>query len=112
MTSRLNVEIGDVKRVFLDEFTTRFNNIAHELDENIVCFSRFLHSYLQQGACVAIQGCLPKLLGVHFAKTFVALNGKTLASDGVHGLIKGDRSRQSSLVSPSHKRRGRHENLA
>src|SRR5262245_51015169 len=61
----LDVEIGDVERVLLDEVAARLDDIAHQSGEDLVGDVGVLDLDLQQDAVVRIERGFPELLGVH-----------------------------------------------
>ena len=74
-----DVEVGDVERVFLDEFAARFDDIAHQPGEDRVGRVGFAFVDPQERAGNGVERRFPQLLGVHFAKALVALDAQPLA---------------------------------
>src|SRR5579872_2241977 len=73
-----HVHVG-AQRIVLDEFAARFDQIAHQLGEDIVGLVDLLDFHLQQRTLVDIEGGFPELVRVHLAETFVALQLDALA---------------------------------
>ena len=72
--SRLNVQILYVLCVALNELAARLYLITHQNGEDFVRLCGIARRDLQHDAGLRVHGRLPKLLGVHFTKAFVALN--------------------------------------
>src|SRR5690606_15022113 len=68
----LGINIG-VYRIFFNKFSSRWYFITHEHRKNSIGFATIVNVYLAQCSKFRIHGSVPKLLGVHFSKTFVAL---------------------------------------
>src|SRR5437764_12703803 len=81
----LDVEIGDAQRIVLDELAAGLDDVAHEAREDLVGDVRLRDLDAEQRAVGRVQRRFPQLLGVHFAKTLVALNRETLPAGGEHG---------------------------
>src|SRR5262245_51578358 len=79
-TPRLDVEIGHGQGIVLDELAARLDYIAHQPREYLISLAEIADLHLQQRARFLVEGCLPQLLGVHFAQALVALHGDALAS--------------------------------
>src|SRR3954467_2008 len=80
----LDVEIGDAEGIVLDELAARLDDIAHQAGENLVGDVGLSDFDPKQRAVGGVERGLPQLLGVHFAKTFVALDRQALAPGGEH----------------------------
>src|SRR6478752_7107416 len=80
-----NVEIGHAQGIVLDELAARFDDVAHELHEQVVRIRHVLDLYLQKRAHVTVESRFPELLRGHFAKAFIALQLETLAARCQHG---------------------------
>ena len=59
------------------------HQIAHQAGEHVVGVIGMVHLDLQQGTGIGVKGGFPKLIGVHFPKTLIALDGQTPAA-GIH----------------------------
>ena len=79
---RLKIQVLDAERVLLDEFAAGFYDVTHQLGEQVVCFGHIRDLNLQQGAGVGVKRGFPQLIGVHFAQTFVALQGQAFFTFG------------------------------
>src|SRR4051794_8441229 len=78
----LDVEVGDAQRIVLDELAARLDDVAHQACEYLVRNIGLRYLDAKQRAVRRVQSCLPQLFGVHFAKTFVALDRQALAACG------------------------------
>lgn len=56
----------------------RLNIVTHQKREHALGFDRVFHRNLNHLAAFGVHRGLPKLMGVHFAQTFVTLNLKSL----------------------------------
>lgn len=84
---RLDVKVSDLQSIAHDEIAARLNNIAHQRGEHLPCLLDVPYAYLQQCACGGIESGVPKLLIIHLAKAFEAIDGQaatTLRKDAVH----------------------------
>ena len=68
----LCVDVG-VSGILLDELAARLNVVTHQHGEDFVGLGGVLDGHLLQQAVFGVHGGFPQLLGVHLAKTFVAL---------------------------------------
>src|SRR5699024_1226562 len=71
----LDVEEAHVFGVFLDEVPAGLDVFAHQHGKDLVGCCGVVHGDLQQGALFWVHGGFPQFLVVHFAQTFVALDG-------------------------------------
>src|SRR4051794_33162447 len=76
----LDVQIGDIERIVLDELTPRFDDIAHQPGENLVGNVSLRDLNPKQRAVRRIESGFPQLLRIHLAKALVAGDGKTPAT--------------------------------
>ena len=70
----LDVQIGNCQRIFLDELPSWLNVVAHEGRKDFIGFDRIIDFYQHQSPGFRVNGGVPQLVRVHFAKTFVPLN--------------------------------------
>ena len=75
----LNVQILHIQRVVFDEFTPRFDLVAHEDGEDAVGFDGVFDADLEHGAFFGVDRRFPELFRVHLAKALVTLYGGLLA---------------------------------
>src|SRR6202044_3598118 len=68
LLSLSHVQIRHAQRVVLDELAARLDDVAHQLDENVVSLVDLADLDLQERAGVAVEGRLPQLILVHFAQ--------------------------------------------
>src|SRR3954449_671561 len=78
----LDVKICDAQRIVLDELAPWLDHVAHQAREDFVGHVGLRDLDTKQRAVGRVQCRFPKLLGIHFAKTLVALDAETLASRG------------------------------
>ena len=78
----LDVEVGDAQRIVLDELAARLDHVAHQPREDLVGDVGLRDFDPKQRAVGRIERRFPQLLGVHFAKTLVALDRQALAPRG------------------------------
>ena len=64
--ARLDVQVGDLQRIFLNEFTPRFNYVAHQGLEQLPGLVGVINPHLQKGPGLGVQGRFPQLFRVHF----------------------------------------------
>ena len=76
----LNVQIGDVEGVGVDEVAAGFDEVAHQFGEQQIGFVDGLDLDLEQSAHVGIERGFPQLAGVHLAQALVALQRDALAA--------------------------------
>ena len=69
----LSIDIG-VCCMCLNELTTRTDFVAHKHRENSVGLAGVFYRHLLYGSAVRVHSGFPKLVVVHFTKTFVSLN--------------------------------------
>ena len=81
-------EILDFLGVPLDELPPGLDPIAHERGESVLRVRDVDHGHLQKPAPLWVHGGFPELLRVHFAQTFIALDGRA----GTAGLAHDSRS--------------------
>jgi len=104
-TSRiLNVQIGDLERIFLNEIAARLDIVPHQSFEDVAGSIRLGHTHLQQGAHILVEGRFPKLVRVHFTQTLIALGRHTFASDLEHSLEERQRARDDEFRILGHQR--------
>src|SRR5215203_1222195 len=84
--SKLNVEVPYVERVVFDELAPWLNSVAHQHSKDLVSFDHIVDPDLEQRALLGIHRRFPKLLRVHLAQTFVALDRQILLRCGQHFL--------------------------
>ena len=77
-----DVEIGDIQRILLNKVAPRLHNIAHQLGKDLIRQIGLRNFNAQQRPIIGIKRCFPQLLGIHFAKAFIAGNRKALAPGG------------------------------
>ena len=82
--SPLDVQVGGVQRVFVDEIASRLHLVSHQGGENFVRLHRVLDPDLQEGPLLRVHRRFPELLRVHLAETLVALDGITLFTGADH----------------------------
>src|SRR6266480_4893553 len=70
---RLDIEIGDVERVFLDEIAARLDRVAHEDREHLIGAHSVLHRDLEQRPRLRVHRRVRELLRVHLAEPLVSL---------------------------------------
>ena len=70
----LCVDVG-IGGIFLDELATWTYVLTHEHGEYVVSCSGVLNGHLLEQSSLGVHGSLPQLLGVHFTKTLIALDG-------------------------------------
>src|SRR3984957_14424114 len=80
------VQVRHAQRILLDELSARLDNVAHELDEDIVGLVDLADLDLQKRAGFAVEGSLPQLVLVHLAQALIALESHALAAGGVDSL--------------------------
>src|SRR3989441_538842 len=71
----LDIQVGDVEGVLLDELATRLDGVTHQDREYLVGADGILHGDLEQRPRLRIHRRFPELLGVHLAEPLVALEG-------------------------------------
>src|SRR3990167_8034384 len=98
----LNVQIGDVQRVVLDELAAGLDLVAHQAAEEIVGLVGLAHPDLEERALLRIERRLPELAGIHFAEALVALERQPLPSDGENGGQKIARTVDDDLLILAH----------
>jgi hypothetical protein len=81
--SKLDVQISDVEGVFLDELSPWRDLVAHQDREQIIRSHFVFDSNLQQPTPLGVHRRLPQLIGIHFTKTLVALNGQSLLGPSI-----------------------------
>src|SRR5213594_3043844 len=69
----LNIQVGDVQRVLLDELPARLDGVAHEHREHRVGADGILHRDLEERARLGVHRGVRELFRVHFAEAFVPL---------------------------------------
>ena len=84
----LDVEIGDIVGIVLDENSARFDNIAHEGRKDVIGVFCMTDFDLQKGSCGLIHGGFPELFGVHFPESFVALYFDAVSPLFENGVVK------------------------
>src|SRR5437667_1998157 len=84
--TRSDVQIRYIKRVFLNEFPSRFNCVAHEDREHRVGASGTVPRHLPQRARFGLHCRFPELLGIHLTKTLVALERRPMLRQIEHRL--------------------------
>src|SRR6185369_13123875 len=89
----LNVEVRDAEGIILNELAARFDDVAHQAREDLVGDIGLRDFDAEQRAVRRIERRFPQLLGVHFAKTLVALDRETLSARGKHGVEQLGRTR-------------------
>jgi hypothetical protein len=87
--------------VFLDEFAAWLDHVAHQPGEDFVGDVGLRDFDPQQRAIGRVERGFPQLLGIHFAKAFVALDAETAAARCEHGIEQfrraGDRDRLAGV---------------
>src|SRR6266850_2456630 len=73
----LDIQVGDVERVLLDELAPGLDGITHQDREHLVGADRVLHRDLQERPRLRIHRRFPELLGIHLTEALVALEGGT-----------------------------------
>src|SRR6267378_3754026 len=73
----LNIQVGDVERVLLDELAPGLDGVTHQDREHLVGADRVLHRDLQERPRLRIHRRFPELLGIHLTEALVALEGGT-----------------------------------
>jgi hypothetical protein len=58
-TPSSHIQIGDIQRIFLNEFAARLDDIAHQFDKNILRVISFLDFDLKQGASFPVERRFP-----------------------------------------------------
>src|SRR5947209_4834012 len=82
----LDVQVRDAERIVLDELAARFDHVTHQPREDLVGDVGLRDFDAKQRAVGGVERGLPQLLGVHFAKTLVALDRQPLAPGGEHSV--------------------------
>ena len=72
------VEISDIQvhgreRVALNELASGIYLVTHQGSEHVVTDRHIIDMHLDQGTVGRVHGGFPKLFGIHFTKTLVAL---------------------------------------
>ena len=83
----------------MDEFAARFDDVAHQLGENLIGFRHVSDLDLQERALIGVERRLPKLFGIYFAQAFVALQVDALAARLVNGFKECARAGYVSTLS-------------
>ena len=68
------VKILNEFSVFHNVVSSRFHFLTHQHAESEVSIHCIFHCHLSQSSDFRIHGCFPKLIRVHFTKTFISLN--------------------------------------
>src|SRR5215213_7732237 len=97
----LDVEVRDRQRVLLDELASRLDDVAHELDEEVVGVGRILDLDLQERAYVAVERRLPELLRRHLAEALVALHLQPFAAKAGDRVEKAEGPMNGGLLALS-----------
>src|SRR5207247_11463214 len=84
--TRSDVQIRYIKRVFLNEFPSRFNCVAHEDREHRVGAYGIVHRHPQQRARFGVHCRFPELLGIHLTNALVALERRPMLRQIEHRL--------------------------
>src|SRR5271167_924969 len=71
-SARSHIHIGG-QRIVLDEFTARFDDVAHQLGEDVVGLVDLLDLHLQERALVGVKRGFPELARIHLTEAFIAL---------------------------------------
>src|SRR5438874_2564362 len=69
----LDIQVGDVERVLLDELAPGLDGVTHQDREHLVGADGVLHRDLQERPRLRIHRRLPELLGIHLTEALVAL---------------------------------------
>jgi hypothetical protein len=77
----LNIQILHFQSVLLYKRPPLVHIIAHQYAEKPVCFAGIFQTNLQQRPRLGVHGSLPKLLGIHFAKSLKPLDFHIARSD-------------------------------
>src|SRR5712692_9896709 len=77
----LHVKVANFQGVLLNKITPRRDLVAHEDGEDVLDAGDVLELDLEQHAGLWVHRGLPELAGVHFAKTFVALEAAPFFAD-------------------------------
>src|ERR1700722_12187064 len=107
-----HVQVRHAQRILLDELAARLDNIAHELDEDVVGLVDLADLDLQQRARLAIESRLPELVLVHLSQALVALESDALASRGVDRLEQLRRTRDGGRLAAAREGRPFREGFA
>src|SRR6266478_5922246 len=83
--SALDIEIGHLQRIVLDEVAARLDHVAHQGREDLVGFVGMVDLDLQEHARLGIARGLPQLVRIHLAQALVALDRDALAAGLEHG---------------------------
>ena len=88
------------------EFAPGLDFVAHQPGEQHVGVGGVVDLDLQQRAHIGIERRFPQLLGVHLAKTLVALHGQALAAGGEHRVEQRQRpgERLGHILAAQHRR--------
>ena len=70
--SRSDIQISDVKSVFLNELAAGFDVVAHEDSEDFVGCCCVIHANLQEQSLLRVHTGFPEFLRVHFAESLKA----------------------------------------
>ena len=81
----LDIQIGDLQGMGLDEFPPRFDVVAHEHAEEFVSAAGVFHFYFQERAVGGVEGRFAELFGVHFAQAFETGDLQTFFAGGSNG---------------------------
>src|SRR5438876_9390382 len=84
--TRSDVQIRYIERVFLNEFPSRFNCVAHDDREHRVGAYGIVHRLPQQRARFGVHCRFPELLGIHLTKSLVALERRPMLRQIEHRL--------------------------
>ena len=76
---KLHIQILNIFGILLYELAPRLNFVTHQNSEGFISCSRIFQRNSEHNPGVRVHGCFPKLLGVHFTKTFVPLNFRSAA---------------------------------
>src|SRR3954470_21090005 len=102
----LDVEVRDRQRVLLDELAARLDDVAHELDEEVVGVGRVLDLDLQERAHLAVERRLPELLRRPLAEALVALHLQALAAEARDRVEERQRAVDRRLLALAKESRG------
>lgn len=59
LTTQSHIQIRNTQRIGLDKFAAWFDNITHELREDVIRINRFAHFHLQERTHITIKRCFP-----------------------------------------------------
>ncbi len=80
-----NIEVLDLKGMFLDELPAWFDIVAHEGGEQVVGGGGVIEPYLHEGAASRVHRGFPELFSVHFAQSLEAGDLHPLLANLAHG---------------------------